>query len=148
MVSIDIAVNIQASLRVSYPPATTPCKDSGMLATILTTGTVLGIVAIGTASSASAALSADDPNCIVAPYMSDCTGQPFGTPTSPSDPSCAMDPADAVCAGGPYTAPATPPLIGSGMPGSLNADGLPVGAPPIPTTITPPGGIPGMPGTA
>lgn len=114
------------------------------------TNLVLAAALLGTAATVNAAPAyawpkADEPNCIVAPYMSDCAGQPFGTPTSPSDPSCAMDPADAVCAGGPFSGQTTPPPIGSGLPGSINADGLPVGAPPPVTTITPPGGIPGMP---
>lgn len=106
----------------------------------------LGVAAIGAAAPANAWPKADEPNCMVAPYMADCSGQPFGTPTSNSDPSCAMNPADAVCAGGPFSGGSTPPPIGSGLPGAMSADGMPYGAPPPPPpTISMPGTIPGMP---
>lgn len=78
---------------------------------------LLGVAAIGGAAPAYAWPKADEPNCIVAPYLSDCVGQPFGTPTSSSDSSCAMEPSDPVCAGGPYAPPAPPP--DSGLPGAL-----------------------------
>ena len=106
----------------------------------------IGAAAVATPSQANAWPKADDANCMVAPYMADCAGQPLGTPTSPSDPSCAFAPADAVCGGGPYSAPTSPPPIGSGLPGAMSADGMPYGAPPPPPpTISMPGSIPGMP---
>ena len=104
---------------------------------------VIAVVASAAMSAtvpATARPNPDDPNCIVEPYLATCTGGPFGIPTSSSDPQCAMDPADAVCAGGPFGPPTTPPPIGSGLPGSINVDGMPAGSPP-------PMGIPGMPGS-
>lgn len=102
------------------------------------------------AAPAQAAPRWEDANCFVEPQSSQCIGTAAGSPTSPVDPSCAMDPADAVCAGGPYSGGQMPGsgvgTIGTGLPGSINVDGLPYGAPPMPT-MSAPGTIPGMPGS-
>ena len=111
----------------------------------------MGLAMAGATVPANAAPNADDHECLVAPYLSQCIGAPLGVPTSPSDPSCAMSPADAVCAGGPFSGGAAgPPPIGSGLPGSIDSDGMPYGSPPAPPVIpsipsTPGmGGMPGM----
>ncbi len=93
------------------------------------------------AAPADAAPRSDDGNCFVEPYLASCEGGPFGIPTSPADPQCAMSPADAVCSGGPF-APPTPPPVGSGLPGSINADGTAAGSPPPPPPMI--GGMGGI----
>lgn len=108
--------------------------------------TLVGMTAAGAAVPANAKPNSDDPNCFVEPYLATCEGGAFGIPTSPSDPQCAMDPADAVCSGGPFGPASTPPPVGSGLPGSINADGTAAGSPPIGIPGMP-GSIPGMPGS-
>ncbi|WP_157890652.1 hypothetical protein [Mycolicibacterium goodii] len=102
------------------------------------TAVLIGMAALGTAGQASAHPRPDDAECIVAPYLTGCDGS--GVPTGPEMPAGAGD---------PFAGPAaTPPPIGSGLPGSLNTDGMPFGSAPIPQMPPPmPGGISGMPGT-
>lgn len=108
---------------------------------------LMGMAAVGAAAQASANPGEDESRCMVASYLAGCDDA--GLPTGPGDPGCAATPGDAMCAGSPFAPEAdTPPPIGSGLPGSINTDGLPYGAPSLPPMPPPmPAGVPGMPGT-
>lgn len=110
-----------------------------------TATTAVALALVGLAAPANAVpINPDDPQCNVNPDLASCFGGPMGTPTSPSDPQCAVDAADAICKGGPFD-PTTPPPIGSGLPGSLNANGTPYGSYQPPPGLGMPGmGMPGM----
>ena len=125
-------------------------------------GRAAAVVALAVAATGSSIVPAmatptpEDPICNVLPHLERCMGGPLGAPDGPSDAGCAFDPADASCSASQLFGPSPgaipnpiggsgPPPIGSGLPGSMDTDGMPYGSPPMSSPSM--GGMPGMPGS-